>query len=294
MVFASFVRNAEGIRTIKQVLGEEGSHIKIIAKIESQQGVDNADEIINESDGIMVARGDLGVELPVEKVILAQKMLVAKCNRMGKPVICATQMLESMTYKPRPTRAEVSDVANAVLDGADCVMLSGETAKGEYPYESLRMMHLICKEAETEKHYVRKMEELLKETRRPTSLERTIAIAACSAAVSCGAAAIICITQTGRSAALISYYSPPMPIFAVAQDERIARHLLLYRGVYPLHYPSSAPTVDWSADVDSRVSFGVSAAESFDFVKKGDPMIVVTGWRQGAGHTNTLRIIAAP
>jgi len=295
IVFASFIRNAEAIRQIREVLGEQGKNIQIIAKIENQEGVDRADEIIEASDGVMVARGDLGIEIPAEKVFLAQKMLIAKCNIAGKPVICATQMLESMVNKPRPTRAEGSDVANAVLDGADCVMLSGETAKGEYPVESLQIMNYISREAEAAFFYTKFLDELIQLTPRPTDPSNTLALAAVTGAISCQASAIVLLTTTGRSAHLCSRYKSPVPVIAVTRFAQVARQLHLYRGVFPVFYEKAAAKndQDWPNDVDIRIKHGVDVGKELGFIKTCDYIVVITGWRQGAGATNNMRLTVA-
>lgn len=300
MVFASFIRDAEGVREVRRALGEKGKHILIISKIENHQGVKNFDEILKESDGIMVARGDLGIEIPAQKVFIAQKMMISRCNLAGKPIICATQMLESMTKKPRPTRAEVSDVANAVLDGADCVMLSGETAKGDYPIECIQMMHAIAREAESAIYHKELFETLRYNTRYATTPEfdatNSIAIAAVEASFSSNASVIITLTTSGHSAHLISKYRPRCPIIGVTRNEIAARQMHLWRGIFPLLIRDPKKVgIDsgavWIQDVESRIQNAIDLAISKGLAKLGDNVVLVTGWRGGIGNTNTLRII---
>ncbi|KAG8932255.1 Pyruvate kinase [Tulasnella sp. 418] len=296
MIFASFIRRAQDVIDIREVLGPDGAAIKIIVKIENEQGLQNFDEILRETDGVMVARGDLGIEIPASQVFLAQKMIIAKCNIAGKPVICATQMLESMTYNPRPTRAEVSDVANAVMDGADCVMLSGETAKGAYPIQSVLMMAETCYLAESAICYPPLFDELREATSRPTQTVETVAMAAVAAALEQRAGAILVLSTSGNTARLISKYRPNVPIITVTRNEQTSRQIHLHRGVYPVWYPEPRGIVasQWQTDVDNRIRYGLKTALQLRIILPGATVIAVQGWKGGLGHTNTLRVLTVP
>jgi pyruvate kinase len=296
MVFASFIRRGQDIKDIRNVLGADGKKIQIIAKIENRQGLNNFAEILEETDGVMVARGDLGIEIPAAEVFAAQKKLIAMCNMAGKPVICATQMLESMIKNPRPTRAEISDVGNAVTDGADCVMLSGETAKGSYPSESVREMSEACLMAENTIPYVSHFEEMCTVVNRPVSIAESCAMAAVRASLDLNAGGIIVLSTSGDSARLLSKYRPVCPIFMVTRDETTSRYSHLYRGVYPFFFPEAKPDfkkVNWQEDVDRRIKWGIKSAMDLNVLNAGDTVVVVQGWKGGMGNTNTLRIVKA-
>ncbi|MBE3581476.1 MAG: pyruvate kinase [Thermoanaerobacteraceae bacterium] len=281
-VAASFVRSARDVEEIRRFLKERGAGVGIIAKIETRAGVENIDEIVAAADGIMVARGDLGVEIPVEEVPLVQKMIIRKCNEAGKPVITATQMLESMITNPRPTRAETTDVANAILDGTDAIMLSGETAVGRYPVEAVATMARIARRAERSLPY----EEILK--RKGLADERTatdaISHASCTIALELGARAIITPTASGATARRVAKYRPPAPILATSADERVLNQLCLVWGVEPL-------LVERARGTDEMVQAAVNAAVASGQVREGDLVVITAGVPAFIpGRTNLLKI----
>ncbi|KRF83551.1 pyruvate kinase isoform X2 [Drosophila virilis] len=235
MIFASFIRNAKALAEIREVLGPKGKRIKIISKIENQQGMQNIDAIIAASDGIMVARGDLGIEILTEEVVLAQKSIIAKCNKVGKPVICATQMLDSMIGKPRPTRAEASDVANAIFDGADCVMLSGETAKGKYPVECIKCMANICAKVENVLWYEHLQNDLRSSMKASMSDNISAITSGITEIATLGHAnAIVIASPSPVVAQLVSQFRPKCPIVFLTGSPRRARQTIIFRGVYPI------------------------------------------------------------
>lgn len=281
-IAASFIRQASDVIEIKHVLEEnDASDIKIIAKIENREGVNNIDEILEVADAIMVARGDLGVEIPAEEVPIVQKMLIEKANALGKPVVTATQMLDSMIRNPRPTRAEASDVANAIFDGTSAIMLSGETAKGDYPLEAVTIMNRIALAAEAQAgRYTKKAE-----AGYTTSMTNAISHATCSTAKELGAACIITITKSGYTARAISKFKPSCPIVACTTDERVLRQLNLVWGCTPIlmEYTDEHST-------DNVFNKAVQEVEKLQLASKGDIIVLSAGVPVGvAGTTNILK-----
>jgi pyruvate kinase len=282
-IAASFVRKASDVLEIRDLLEKHNAtNIHIISKIENQEGVDNLDAILEVSDGLMVARGDLGVEIPAEQVPLVQKEMIRKCNQAGKPVITATQMLDSMQRNPRPTRAEASDVANAIFDGTDAIMLSGETAAGKYPLESVQTMSRI---AETAESALEHREIFVKQsTLQQASITEAISQSVANAALDLNAKAIIAPTASGFTARMISKYRPKAPIIAVTPSEAIMRRSMLTWGVVPVQGSTTNST-------DHMFEDAVTSAANTGLVDKGDLVVITAGVPAGiAGNTNLIKI----
>ncbi|WP_409251609.1 pyruvate kinase [Bacillus sp. SCS-153A] len=282
-IAASFVRRASDVLEIHQLLEDHNAKdIQIIPKIENQEGVDNIDEVLEVSDGLMVARGDLGVEIPAEEVPLVQKALIKKCNALGKPVITATQMLDSMQRNPRPTRAEASDVANAIFDGTDAIMLSGETAAGVYPVEAVQTMHNIASRAETALDY----KDILSNRSKDTGHNMTDAIGQSVAhtAINLSVNAIVAPTESGHTAKMISKYRPKAPIIAVTANDSVSRKLALAWGVYSQKGRKVATT-------DEMLEMAVEESVNSGMITHGDRIIITAGVPIGeSGTTNLMKI----
>jgi pyruvate kinase len=282
-VAASFTQNADNIRRIRHELEKLGcTDMRIIAKIENSAGVENCDEILNEADGIMVARGDMGVEMPMERIPGIQKKLIERCYLAGKPVITATQMLESMTKNPRPTRAEITDVANAIYDGTSAIMLSGETANGLYPLEAVKTMAKIAEHTESEIDYLKRFAAL--SPKGFSSVTGAISHATCTTAHDLHAAAIITVTKSGHTARMLSSYRPDTPIIGCSPEPKTCRHMNMSWGVMPL-------LIEEKYNTDDLVGHAVDMAYSHNLVEYGDLVVITTGLPLGiSGTTNMLKV----
>ena len=282
-IAASFTRCAEDILEVRKVCSEvEEGNVSIIAKIENMQGVNNIDEILRVSEGIMVARGDLGVEIPLEKVPVIQKKLIHKAYTSGKRVITATQMLDSMMKNPRPTRAEATDIANAIYDGTSAIMLSGETAAGLYPVESLKTMVRIAKEAEADINYDKRFRH--RDVEEHIDVTNAISHATCTTALDLKAAAIITVTKSGRTAMMISKFRPSCPIITCTTSEKVCRQLNLSWGVIPL-------VIEEETYTDDLLKRAVEAGEQAGLVKQGEVVVMTAGVPMGiSGTTNLLKV----
>lgn len=284
-IAASFVRNAACINEIKELLREYHADISVIAKIENAEGVAHLDEIITASDGIMVARGDLGVEIPPEEVPYIQKQMIQKCNDNYKPVITATQMLDSMIRNPRPTRAEVADVANAIYDGTDAIMLSGETAMGKYPVEALRMMAEIARTTESHLNYSEILEK--KRAFSKSSISTAVSYASVATAYRMNVKAIITPSYSGFTARQVSKFKPQQLLIGLSPDERILRRMQIYWGVIPIKSEEEQST-------DAIIMSALKLVKEHGYVKERDMVIVTAGVAANSGHsggvTNIMKI----
>ncbi|XP_034098732.1 pyruvate kinase [Drosophila albomicans] len=292
ILFASGVRCAKNIKELRAVLGDKGKHIKVIAKIDSKISLSRVPEIMNAADGLLLSRADLGTQIPIEKLFITQKSVLGQCNKAGKPVIVASNVLESMRVNPYPTRAECFDLANAVIDGVDCILLSSEVAIGLYPMETVSMCDTLCREAEKVVWYRNLFDDLVHETHGELDASHSVAITAIETARRTKATLIIVLTTSGRSAALLSKFRPRCPVLAVTRCERASRWVNLHCGVLPLLYTADCAE-NYSSDVDARVKFALTTAKKLELINDGDPIVIVSAWKDGGGFTNNVRVVYA-
>ena len=284
-IAASFVRTREDIQEVRKIVEDRGSKIKIIAKIENMQGIQNLEEIINVADGIMVARGDMGVEIPLEEVPILQKKMIKMAVAQGKHVITATQMLESMIKNPRPTRAEATDIANAIYDGTTAIMLSGESAAGLYPVEAVKTMSRIAERAEQDIDYRGRMQKVKEDRQETPDITTAISYATCSVASDLNAAAIITVTMSGFTANMIARYKPGCQIIGCTLDEKVYRQLNLLWGVNPVMIQKERTT-------DALFEEAVFKAKQAGLVKTGDTVVITAGVPLGVvGKTDMIHVV---
>ncbi|XP_034829789.1 pyruvate kinase-like [Maniola hyperantus] len=293
ILVASFVNSSNGITELRYLLGEKGKKIAIVANIQTIEGFRNFDDIMSVTNGIMITRQELGSDITPKKLVIAQKNMIARANKANVAVCVSAHLLSSMRYHEMPLRAELLDIANCILDGADVLMLSAETAVGLYPGKTVQCMANTCKEAEACIWTKQVFLDLVDKTLLPCDQITGTAIAAVMAAQRSIAAAIIVVTTSGKSAQVLSKYKPRCPIIAVTRYAAVAKQLHLWRGVIPLIYEAE-PASDWHMDVASRVNFCIFWAMEQGFVRTGDPLVVISGWKPESGHTNTMRITYAP
>ncbi|CAH0702878.1 unnamed protein product [Spodoptera exigua] len=292
IIVASFVNSASCVLELKAILGEKGKKLAVVANIQTIEGFRNFDAILQVADGIMISRQELGSDISPNKLVIAQKNMIARANRVNAPIAVSAHILSSMRDKKIPLRAELLDIANCIIDGVDSLVLCAVTSVGLYPVDTVAAMCATCKEAESCIWTKQVFNDFIDKTPLPCDQATGAAMAGVLAAQRSIAAAIIVVTTSGKSAQTVAKFKPRCPIIAVTRYGLVARQLHLWRGIVPLIYEDE-PETDWASDLEKRVNFAIKWSIERGFVRIGDPMVIISGWRQGSGYTNTMRVIYA-
>ncbi|KAF6203562.1 hypothetical protein GE061_001894 [Apolygus lucorum] len=292
IIIVPHVEDSKCLDEVRKLIGVRNTGIQLMAKIDSKLGYKNFDAILDSADGVIIDRGKISVEVSTEKVMQAQKTMVAKANKAGKPVFGACEYLNSMIVRNCPTFAEATDVINAIIEGIDGLVLKEETARGEYPALAVRTLATLAREAEGQIWQHEIWKSLNEAATPPIDPAHAVVISSIEAANKAHATAIVLATTSGTSARYLAKYRPRCPVIAITRYGSVARKLHMFRAVWPLHY-IVAPNPNWCLDVDLRLQFGINAGKLEGIIKPGDPLVLVSGWRQGAGFTNNIRVVYA-